>query len=319
MKKTFHPLERTEKASQIYKKKTLGFTDNLNIKHDGDDIEDIEEYWNTAVSVIGNNTIDDSIVTEQSDTLFNINNIRKSIKQGAAKAENLYKANINSIMNTEIGSSDYPGEASLNSTKVSEDMSFSALLARQAPEDFEREEIIETKRIPKKFDYSSIPKIDLLEAEKRMGYNSDVRQEGFDIDDVSENISNTLKIVENTSMDQESTIEDFFRRVKTSRISSDTGNNTLDDEDHGSCFMPGVCSKSMETSILRLSPDYLTKNIVSKNSISMIVLKGHVAIRVGSNIKELRRKDVFVVEVGEVYSVENLCARESEIFFTFSL
>lgn len=83
MKKFYKPLARVEKASQIFKKKTLNVNDNLNVKHDDDDIENVEDYWNTAVSVIGNSTIDSidhSILTEVSDTLFNINNIRKSIR-----------------------------------------------------------------------------------------------------------------------------------------------------------------------------------------------------------------------------------------------
>ena len=83
MKKFYKPLARAEKASQIFKKKTLNVNDNLNVKYDDDDIENVEDYWNTAVSVIGNSTIDSidqSNCTEVSDTLFNINNIRKSIR-----------------------------------------------------------------------------------------------------------------------------------------------------------------------------------------------------------------------------------------------
>lgn len=83
MRKTYKPIARTEKAAQIYRKKTLAVTDNLNINHDEDDIEDLDEYWQAAQSVIGNRTIDsldDTVITEQSDTLFNIKNIRKSLK-----------------------------------------------------------------------------------------------------------------------------------------------------------------------------------------------------------------------------------------------
>ncbi|ELA41823.1 uncharacterized protein VICG_01175 [Vittaforma corneae ATCC 50505] len=83
MRKTYKPLARAEKASQMFRKKTLNVNDNLNIKHDDDDIENVDEYWSTAVSVIGNSTID-SIDNEKSiepsDTLFNINTIRKSIQ-----------------------------------------------------------------------------------------------------------------------------------------------------------------------------------------------------------------------------------------------
>ena len=96
MKKTFKPLIRVEKKFQTYRKKTLGVNDNLNIKHDSDELENLQEYWSTAMSVIGESTIetiDDTVATEQSDTLFNINNIRKSIREN--NAETLYKKSIN--------------------------------------------------------------------------------------------------------------------------------------------------------------------------------------------------------------------------------
>lgn len=95
MKKTYKPMARTEKASQMFKKKTLNVNDDLNIKHDEDDIENVDAYWSTAMSVIGNSTIDsinDTVVTEPSDTLFNINNIRKSIRGDYKEsAEDLYR------------------------------------------------------------------------------------------------------------------------------------------------------------------------------------------------------------------------------------
>lgn len=95
MKKTYRPMARTEKASQMFKKKTLNVNDDLNIKHDEDDIENVDAYWSTAMSVIGNSTIDsidDTVVTEQSDTLFNINSIRKSIRGDYKEsAEDLYR------------------------------------------------------------------------------------------------------------------------------------------------------------------------------------------------------------------------------------
>lgn len=95
MKKTFKPMLRTEKASQIFRKKTLGVNDALNIKHDSDEMENVQDYWSTAMSVIGNSTIesmDETVGTEQSDTLFNINNIRKSIKENNGEA--IYKKSI---------------------------------------------------------------------------------------------------------------------------------------------------------------------------------------------------------------------------------
>lgn len=95
MKKIYKPLARTEKASQMFKKKTLNVNDNLNIKHDEDDIENVEDYWNTAVSVIGNSTIDSidhSVLAEVSDTLFNINNIRKSIRNSNNKEKQVQES-----------------------------------------------------------------------------------------------------------------------------------------------------------------------------------------------------------------------------------
>lgn len=107
MRKTYKPLARAEKASQMFRKKTLNVNDDLNIKHDDDDIENVDEYWSTAVSVIGNSTIDsidNEKSTEPGDTLFNINNIRKSIqsdrnvqKPGTSEklAKDLYRQSVN--------------------------------------------------------------------------------------------------------------------------------------------------------------------------------------------------------------------------------
>jgi len=83
MKKTYKPISRTEQASQTFKRKTLNVGDALNVRHDDDNIENIDEYWNTAMSLIGNSTINsfnDTMVTEPSDTLFNIKEIRRSVK-----------------------------------------------------------------------------------------------------------------------------------------------------------------------------------------------------------------------------------------------
>lgn len=81
MRKTYKPLARADKESQVYKRKTLNVNDDLNIKHDEDDIENIDAYWSTAMSVIGNSTIESfENDKEPSDTLFNIDNIRQSIK-----------------------------------------------------------------------------------------------------------------------------------------------------------------------------------------------------------------------------------------------
>ncbi|KAI5149502.1 hypothetical protein ENBRE01_0945 [Enteropsectra breve] len=83
MRKTYKPIDRKDRASQMYRRKTLNVNDALNIQHDEDDIENVDAYWDTAVSVIGNSTIDaldDTVNTEQTDTLFNIKNIRQSIR-----------------------------------------------------------------------------------------------------------------------------------------------------------------------------------------------------------------------------------------------
>lgn len=87
MRRTYKPVSRAERTAQIFKRKTLNLNDDLNIRHDDDNIENIEEYWETAVSVIGNRTIDsmdgmdDTVLTEQSDTLFDLQDIRRSIKE----------------------------------------------------------------------------------------------------------------------------------------------------------------------------------------------------------------------------------------------
>lgn len=102
MRKTYKPVARVENASQIFRKKTLNVNDDLNIKHDADDIENVDEYWSTAMSVIGNSTIDSietETQTEPSDTLFNINNIRKSLRNDQNKtksqeAEDMYKKSV---------------------------------------------------------------------------------------------------------------------------------------------------------------------------------------------------------------------------------
>lgn len=88
MRKTYKPIARAERTAQVYRKKTLAVTDDLNIKQDPDKMENVDEYWSTAASVIGNETIeliDDTMASAQSDTLFNLNTIRQSVKASAPK------------------------------------------------------------------------------------------------------------------------------------------------------------------------------------------------------------------------------------------
>lgn len=90
MRKTYKPIARAEQVAQIFKKKTLAVTDNLNIKQDADNLENVDEYWSAAASVIGNRTIDsidDTIISGESDTLFNIKNIKQSIKNSIKNEE----------------------------------------------------------------------------------------------------------------------------------------------------------------------------------------------------------------------------------------
>lgn len=58
MRKTYRPIARAEQAAQVYRKCTLGLNGDLRVHQDPDELENIEEYWDTATNVIANHTLD---------------------------------------------------------------------------------------------------------------------------------------------------------------------------------------------------------------------------------------------------------------------
>ncbi|KAH9411839.1 hypothetical protein HK407_03g05910 [Ordospora pajunii] len=92
MRRTYKPPSR---RSKIYRRKTLDPKSRLDIRRDEDDLENIDDYWKTAESVLRDDSVAEIEETavyrsedecKHSDTLFDIKGIRErlSIKQSCA-------------------------------------------------------------------------------------------------------------------------------------------------------------------------------------------------------------------------------------------
>lgn len=329
MKKTFHPLDRTKKASQIFKKKTLGVNDNLNIKHDSDDIENIGDYWDTAVSVIGNNTIDsidDTIISEnnelrknkdndeanieqnesvfeQSDTLFNINDIRKSIKENNkpqtvtaeySKPNLIKKVKPQKLYKTTVDSS----------KKIEYEIPFNEI------EDLKpkKKDIINLNKV-KEFDILEIEK-DLVQKGEMEAINRNefIDYESIQLDNSVGSISDSNKI----------TIK-LPQRNKEFSPFFDVQN--IQNFKNPDIFHGVICSLSMETSIWKLSSNSFTEKYKTENTFSLFVLKGKIEMTVDSVTKILKRHDISIIEKNNSFSIRSLCkdGGTSDLLLTYLL
>jgi len=339
MKKTFKPLIRVEKAFQTYRKKTLGVNDNLNIKHDSDEMENLQEYWSTAMSVIGESTIetiDDTVATEQSDTLFNINNIRKSIRENNAEA--LYKKSINKSKKGDEAKTDYTEENTENLSNVPEKLSDDSD-SRVNLVELEKELVKEGKMEPTsvknlsdlesfvvnptnsnlanlKDKSVSLKEIDSLKYEHLTEEKQNARSyEVFDGFEMEHNAHEFNEVSSEISLPVE-------KKLKKSKTASETAGfqvSTVSMLDGANTVIPLVCSRSMETGFINLKHLAYIDLYKSKNSFSLFVTKGKLEMVKNGEKKILKKGMMAVIEKGDVYSLACISENGACVVLSFSL
>lgn len=340
MKKTFKPLIRVEKAFQTYRKKTLGVNDNLNIKHDSDEMENLQEYWSTAMSVIGESTIetiDDTVATEQSDTLFNINNIRRSIRENNAEA--LYKKSINKSKKGDEIKTDYTEEDTENLTNVLEkpsDDSDSRVNLVELEKELVKEGKMEPTSIKNLSDLESFVvnptnsnlvnlkvknvslkevdslKIEHLSEEKQNDRSYELFDDGFEMDPNAHEfneVSSEITLPVETKLKKSKTASEPVK-FEVSTVSMLDGANTV---------IPLVCSRSIETGFINLKYLAYIDLYKSKNSFSLFVTKGKLEMVKNGEKKILKKGMMAVIEKGDVYSLACISENGACVVLSFSL
>ncbi|KAM0681103.1 hypothetical protein GINT2_000888 [Glugoides intestinalis] len=353
MRKTYKPLARVEKASQMFRKKTLNVNDDLNIKHDEDDIENVDDYWSTAMSVIGNSTIDsidNGSVTEPSDTLFNIKDIRKSIKtderntQKPSKVEHLYRKSVNTT-NVGVKKDD---EVPVESFNKGLDM----------PDEYKEEEKkgAAMKLFNIEEDESLIPISDDNENTGGYGDSSVLPAFDIDIDDIPENKETYEEIglktfdkggdmpalksynLKKAALKSSTSVEHIKKQHSAEKTRIEGHNPKLGDNKQklskknqrfeieniatgfkSNSVAPLLCTKSMDIAVMNLEYLAFIEGHQTESAFSLFVVKGKIELTVNDKCKTLAKGGVSVVEKDEIYSLNCISRGGAILLLSYAL
>lgn len=347
MRKTYKPLARVEKASQMFRKKTLNVNDDLNIKHDDDDIENVDDYWSTAMSVIGNSTIDsidNGSVTEPSDTLFNINDIRKSIKTDEKittkpqKVEELYRKSVN--------------KANIGLKKDDEVPVENFNKGFDIPNGYKEEEKKEvTIKLFNMQDDESLIRIS-DENENVDGYQDSSVLPAFDIDIDDIPVENKERYEEieikrlnkgegmpalksynlnKTALKSNSNVELIKKQNSTERTRIDGHNPKLSKKKQrfeieniatgfkSNSVSPLLCTESMDIAVMNLEYLAFIEGHQTESAFSLFVVKGRIELTVSDKCKTLSKGNVLVVEKDEIYSLNCISRGGAILLLSYAL
>ncbi|KAI5169734.1 hypothetical protein PAEPH01_0953 [Pancytospora epiphaga] len=330
---------RAERASHVYKKKTLNVNDELNIKHDEDDLENVDEYWTTAVSMIGNQTIDsmdDTVISTQSDTLFNLKNIRQSLKSNLSKGEPTGKAREakpvsgygNKVLSKkrltlkpeEDGSEEYVDismEPEQKENKIS-----------KAEGKLERGvtcEVIEKKDSEAK-EYSTLQRDD--DIEQSMNYAFDEPDSFLAADEavtpkVEEKITDVsnAKHTNNKKEEKEKMARSklVFSKNKAKKSQESIVVQNIKSVSTLNKIRPLVCTNEINTAIMELDFLAYTNEESSEKAFSIFVLRGNVEIQTKSTTASLKKGEATVVGEGDVYSLSCKSKNGASLFLSYAL
>lgn len=347
MKKTFKPMARTEKASHVYKKKTLNVTDDLNIKHDEDNLENVDEYWNAAASVLGNSTIanstidtigDDTVIREESDTLFDLNTIRRSVKgrraeEGAAAPRALSRG---------------PAISSAPAGKL-----IAAKRLTLKPEERDSEEMVDMNELELKENANVYVQDPGRKAEITLEQSAGTRQEneqvchesqqaegsGPDFVDIGDAIFDPVddhylvsteksqvkhtkeKIVKAKQMARARVAPKTYSFAKRDAAAASQTIEVSDVKEVAAMnkIKPLVCTNEINTAIMELDHLAYIENESSDKAFSIFVIKGQVDVRTGTKKKVIRKGQATVIGEGTVYSLSCLSKNGASLFISYAL
>lgn len=307
MKKTYKPVGLQNKQAKTYRKKTLDPRAKLNIMRDADDLENIDDYWRTAESVLKDDTIeigetsihrsdcreypgDGGDSSSQSDTLFDIRSIRESLSAGQ-------KAGLDS---------------SRISLKVSEGEEFQGLFGDEcdAFKVTDGEALCEDQ-MPSDEDIDE----NYLEKDRKAEQPEAIRERLVSVGNrarqsVSMRCGNPeLKVAH--KCEGETLYSPEGRGVAMTNISALYKGR--------SAFEPLVASGKLETAVLFLNSLAFVKSEKAVCNFSVFMIKGAACIEMDQDKIILKRGGICIVEKDTVYSISNSSGTGCTILLTYSL
>ncbi|KAI4291013.1 hypothetical protein PAPHI01_0287 [Pancytospora philotis] len=337
IKKTFKPMARAEKASHMYKKKTLNLTDDLNIKHDADDLENVDEYWDAAASVIGNETVDtleDTVVTEQSDTLFDLKTIRRSIKDSTTAGPTVYANAQQGLPEKAAARTADPGKiiAKKRLTLKCEGNDSDEVVnmdelegkentrAGQAAQDGKGAETADASEPGPAPSEAEAPEPVFVET------GSGIFEIASDDALPAAEVKHSKAKVETAKQMVRSKM--IFKSSKPARKEADTrkdlGVRTLmvrDVKKAGTMnkVRPLVCTSAIDTAIMELDHMAHIESERSDKAFSIFVIKGQVDIQTGSASAVIKKGEATVIGEGAIYSMTCVSTGGASLFLSYAL
>ncbi|WEL38167.1 hypothetical protein PFJ87_03g00230 [Encephalitozoon hellem] len=333
MRKTYESASRLNKKMKSYKKRVLDPGTKLDVMKDDDNLENIDDYWKTAESVLKDDTtieIEESSIYKsdtieernenddpntQSDTLFDIKAIRESL-------------------------SARPKDGSIPSCRESLETN-SILENEEPPNSFGKVEVWNEDHDEigeEENDFCHRPDTAGFEMEEKdsMGTN--------DSNDSSEDVS------KNKGISPAKEMRDRYRKrlqslgkepersvVRKSMIQSreiyEYKGETIYNSDGKevavtnisglyrgrSAFEPLVTSSMLETAVLFLNNLAFIKPEQAVCNFSIFMIKGTACIEMGQDKIILKRGSICVIEKGATYSISNSFGTRCTILLTYSI
>lgn len=335
MRKTYKPLARVEKASQMFRRKTLNVNDELNIRHDDDDIENVDDYWCTAASVIEDSFVDSiDAEDEPSDTLFNINTIRKSLRSARAATQREEAAKLATGQNSAKMKNIHPedNDSSLVELNIPREQTGGVVDESPVSDDmfngFEMEAGISSDIQPMEDSENAIKENDLNtnEIKEDMGLKSFGAVKAARAHRAAQ-ASQPVEVEASTSSSQSN--------QKVSKAKSGSGTKV---EAHKpkrgvhsfviehppltqlkNVVTPLVCSSSVDTATMSLDFMAYVENYKTENAFSLYVIKGKVELTVGGKTKIAPHGSVSVIEKDEVCSINCISKNGATLLLSYAL
>ncbi|ADM11154.1 uncharacterized protein Eint_030080 [Encephalitozoon intestinalis ATCC 50506] len=331
MRKTYESTSRLSKKMKSYKKRILDPGTKLDVVKDDDNLENIDDYWRTAESVLKDDTtieVDETSVYKsdtggedeneepnaQSDTLFDIKTIRESL---SAKNRDVF----------------------LSSSR----------------ESLETNSILENKRLSSSFERiedkpEGQPKSPEDGKEFSGEFYTEISSRGEELNEYDDDRCSPNEMGKDQGISPAKEMKDRYRKrlqslgkgvekstarksiIEPKEIYEYKGETIYNSEGKKvavtnisalyrgrSAFEPLVASTMLETAILFLNNLAFIKPEKAVCNFSIFMIKGTVCIEMGHDKVILKRGSICIIEKGDVYSISNSFGTRCTILLTYSI
>lgn len=327
MRKTYKLPSGQGKQTMVYKKKTLGPKTRLNVTKDEDELENIDDYWKTAESVLkDDNTIEigetsihrgdvsisesslgnEANVTMQSDTLFDIKSIRENLSARSKIQDSLgIKNNLD-----ETG-------VSLNGNE-SEHYALNRLEDEIDHEaEFESDNSARVQREPQIDDMENELNEELIENGLRWGRNArkliNIRKK------ICLGNEKPPGFIKGVNIGSRSMYE-YRGKISCNAEGKKIAVTDISGLYNGkSGFKSLLESKTLETAIIFLNSSAFIKPEKAVFSFSVFVIKGAVCIEMNQDRITLKKGSLCIIERDTMYSVSNSSGKRCTMLLTYSI